>query len=60
MAYLDATTRLGPGGGPRTKYVGFTARDAAVATGDGKIGGLSAGLYSATNTIVRLGKLGKP
>jgi len=27
VAYLDATTRLGPGGGPRTAYAGFTARD---------------------------------
>lgn len=25
MAYFDAVTRLGPGGGPRTKYVGFSA-----------------------------------
>ena len=60
MAYLDAKTRLGPGGSPRMP-VAFTARDAAVATGDGSLGRLSAGLYGGTTgAVTTLGKLGKP
>lgn len=33
MAYLDATTRLGPGGGPRAQYVGFAASVSAAISG---------------------------
>ena len=59
MAYLDATTRLGPGGGPRRAYTGFTAREPS-AGGDKKIGGISAGLYGAKGAVIRLGRIGKP
>jgi len=43
------------------QYYGGISWDSPVAvTGDGKIGGLSAGLYGATGAVIRLGRLGKP
>jgi hypothetical protein len=54
-------TRLGLYGGSRGLYGSFAGKSPApAATGDGKLGRLSAGLYSPTGKIITLGKLGKP
>ena len=38
-------------------FTGYTPNSEG---GDGKLGGLTAGLYSATGAIIRLGRIGRP
>ena len=62
MAIRNVVTR-GYGAGASIPFVvtrGYTIGEAAIVTGDGKLGMLSAGLYSPTGKIITLGKLGKP
>lgn len=52
MAYLSATTRLGPGGGPRAQYVGFAASASAAITGTAASGLTEAQIVAGGETII--------
>lgn len=51
MAYLDATTRLGPGGGPRAQYTGFSAQASAAVSGT-LVGALESDIVAGGRTII--------
>ena len=52
MAYLDAITRLGPGGGPRAQYAGFAASASAALTGTAIAGLTEAQVVTGGETII--------
>ena len=52
MAYLDAVTRLGPGGGPRSQYPGFAVSVSAAVTGTAASGLTETQVVSGSETII--------
>ena len=51
MAYLDATTRLGLGGGPRSQWPGFIAQVSATISGT-VIGASEPDIVAGGRTII--------